>query len=200
MTRQAVAGDDDQEPLPPLPDFAAVPSEVDESVQPAQTASQVLANALVQGQNVLNQGTNALTQGISVLNQAGTSGVKLAFPGGTFDVGGSSGTNALVPITANGAMLHLNGNANVQVPGTNQIASIPGTLALPLSQNGATPAGLAASPVVVTPPQSPINISIPVTNNTARPRRYGLFHRGKEPISPSNPTKPPLMERLLNRP
>jgi len=84
---------------------------------------------------------------------------------------------------------------NVTTLGLGNTVTIPNpsTVVIP----GSTPAQTAQSLVVM--PRSPaINVTVPVTNNTAPPRRSGgLFHRRKEPATPQNPTRPPLLERLI---
>ena len=82
--------------------------------------------------------------------------------------------------------------SSVTAPSTVTIPN-PSTVVIP----GSTPAQTAQSLVVV-PRTPPINVTVPITNNMAPSRRSGgLFHRRKEPATPQNPTRPPLMERLL---
>jgi hypothetical protein len=85
-----------------------------------------------------------------------------------------------------------------------QAAAVPGPqpapAAQPFPQGFADAAALlsraaASQPptVMVLPQRAPIvNVEVPITNES--PKRHGLFHR--EPISPSNPARRPILERL----
>lgn len=65
----------------------------------------------------------------------------------------------------------------------------PGTSANP-------PASQSSQTLLVVPQRAPsINLSVPITNQPSQ--RHGLFHR--EPISPANPARRPLLERLRGR-
>jgi hypothetical protein len=97
-----------------------------------------------------------------------------------------------------GGTFQLPGSVKIQIPGTNQTIDLPGTVALSLPNP--TPAAAPPRTPIIVPQAHSINVSVPVTNIARQPKQGGLFHRDKAPISPQNPTKPPLVERLLNRP
>jgi hypothetical protein len=82
------------------------------------------------------------------------------------------------------------------IPGTNQTLTIPNPTQVTIPSGA--PAQLAHS-LLVMPRTPPVNVSVPVTNNATPPRQScGLFHRRN--ATPQNPTRPPLLERLMGNP
>ena len=128
-------------------------------------------------------------------NPAALTGISIPVNGGSFQVPGIGGN---VQLPGTGGILNLPGTVRVRIPGTTQDVEVPGTMALPM--NGATPAAAVPGPLIIAPRQPAINVSVPVTNIARQHKQGGLFHRNQGPISPQNPTRPPLTERLLNRP
>jgi hypothetical protein len=122
-------------------------------------------------------------------------GINIPIPGGTIQVPGTGGS---VQLPGTGGTLHLPGTVRVQLPGSTGSVEVPGTVELPV--NGTPAAPPQTHQTLVATPAPSINVNVPVTNIARQPRHSGLFHRNTGPISPQNPTRPPLLERLLNRP
>jgi hypothetical protein len=96
---------------------------------------------------------------------------------------------------AGGSPVTLPPGTTFTIPGTNQTVTIPNPTTFVMPNAAPTQ---AAQSLVVVPRTPPINVSVPVTNNPAPARRFGrLFRHQTTPATPQNPTRPPLLERLI---